>query len=197
MTSPLNRAQIEIFTFKEGLLSRVAHDLRIHVEAFEVSLVDDRIDARFDPASLRVDGAMRKNTLAPGVLDAADRRKIEDTIRDDVLGTRRYPEIRFEGRVDPSTRPLRIEGHLELVGQRRPVSLTLSPVVLGTGRWLRGRTTLVPSRWGIRPYRALAGALKLQDRVEVQVQAQDEPDPEAATVTERRWTVDGRPFTAS
>jgi hypothetical protein len=28
---------------------------------------------------------------------------------------------------------------------------------------------LVPSRWGIAPYRALAGALKLQDRVIVRL----------------------------
>ena len=34
------------------------------------------------------------------------------------------------------------------------------------GRW-RGQIELVPTRWGIQPFKALLGAIKLEDRVVV------------------------------
>jgi hypothetical protein len=53
-------AVCQIFTFKEGILSTLAFDLRISVTSFVVELGDDDtvIEARFDAASLHVDFAL-------------------------------------------------------------------------------------------------------------------------------------------
>lgn len=50
-----------------------------------------------------------------------------------------------------------------MAGQRRPLALLLG---LSRDR-LHGEVELTPSRWGIKPFKALMGAIKLQDRVRV------------------------------
>src|SRR5699024_3376872 len=50
---------LQVFTFKEGILARAAHDLRLSLERFQVSLDQDTLSAAFETASLRVDGTMR------------------------------------------------------------------------------------------------------------------------------------------
>ena len=49
---------IHVFTFKEGLLSRLAHDLRLSVTHYDIELRAGRVRARFDVASARVDGVV-------------------------------------------------------------------------------------------------------------------------------------------
>jgi hypothetical protein len=39
------------------------------------------------------------------------------------------------------------------------------------GERLTGELEIVPSHWGIKPYRALGGTLKVQDRIRVAIQA--------------------------
>jgi hypothetical protein len=50
-----------------------------------------------------------------------------------------------------------------MVGKTAPAR---APVQVD-GHRLRAEFTLVPTQWGIPPYKALAGAIKLQDRVVV------------------------------
>jgi hypothetical protein len=63
--------QVLLFTFKEGLLSRVAHDLRLHAERCIISREDDWISARFESGSIVVDGVMHGERLDPHGLDSA------------------------------------------------------------------------------------------------------------------------------
>lgn len=180
VSTPVSRASVRIYTFKEGLLSRVAHDLRIRVEQFNLELDQGALRGRFQAASLRVEGAMRKNALDRSALSRGDLAKIEATIRDEILQVRRYPEIVWDGAVeDSSGGRVRVRGTLGLVGREQPLSLTLDR----EGSTVRGRVSFAPSRWGIRPYRALAGALKLQDRVIVELEL-DAPDDAQAHVWE-------------
>lgn len=155
--------RVSLFTFKEGLLARAAHDLRLHVDRFTITREGDEIIARFEPASIVVDGVMHGEQLDRGGLGSRDCDKITQTIRDDILRTRQHPSIEFHGRLElPS---LRVPGDLTLLGVRRPLT------VLGTrehGR-VRAKVLLRPSEFGIAPYKALAGAIRLQDRVRVEL----------------------------
>jgi hypothetical protein len=174
-------AGIHVFTFKDGLLARLAHDLQLTLEDFEIHREGAAVTGRFRPASLRVEGVIRKDgSLDPATLSAADRAKIGSNIADEILHLDRHPEARFVGTTHGTT----IEGDLTLVGVTRPVRAE----VQAHGGRLRAEFTLVPSRWGIPPYRALAGAIRLQDRVVVRV---DLPaDPGGGTTTPERcsWT---------
>ena len=50
----MNGDRVCVFTFKDGLLSRVAHDLRLHVEHFTITREGDDIVTREGLARLRI-----------------------------------------------------------------------------------------------------------------------------------------------
>ncbi|HVY26379.1 MAG TPA: YceI family protein [Polyangiaceae bacterium] len=160
-------AECFIFTFKEGLLSPVAHDLRLKVTRFSLQVDDARtmVSATFDAASLIVDTPMKDGAENPGALSAADKDKIAAQIRDEVLHARKYPEVAFRSR-SLSQRP---DGGYDFAGD-----LTLH----GTTLPLNGCTRLNDRRqivelslhqpdFGITPYKAMLGTLKIQPTVRV------------------------------
>jgi hypothetical protein len=159
-------ATICVYTFKEGLLSKLAHDLRFTLSRFSVSARGTEVSARFEIASLRVDGVMRSGKLERGELSQADREKIHETMKD-VVSSREYGEARLTAKLLTKEPPFVLEGLLTLRAETKPISLHLER----QGDRLLGEITLIPSQWGIRPYRALGGTLKLQDRVRVTVDA--------------------------
>jgi hypothetical protein len=168
-------AECLVFTQKAGLLSGVAHDLKLRVERFEVTLEDGAISARFDAASLRVVCAQQGGRDAPQALSARDRGEIEATIVRDVLDARRHPLIEFRStRVERQGAAARIEGSLRLRGRERPISFE---AVRDGDRATVGVRLHQPD-FGIRPYTAMLGALKIKPDVEVRLTS---PWPDAAS----------------
>jgi YceI-like domain len=160
-------AECSIFTFKEGLLSSVAHDLRIAVTRFELALDGGSLTARFDATSLRVDTPMKDGAPNPSALGAADKEKIAAQIRDDVLHSSRFPEAVFRS----TSLTAQGDGGYEVAGE-----LTLH----GVTKEVRVRSHLVSGRqevelrlhqpdFGITPYRAMLGTLKIQPDVVVRL----------------------------
>jgi hypothetical protein len=164
------KAVIRIHSFKEGLLSGLGHDLQLNLGRFRITQSGRSIFARLEPASLVVEGALRQGKLDTSLVDEADREKIRHSLQTDVLRTNRFPEAQFTGRVFGDTAPYRVSGELTLCGTTQPLSIML----LRAGPSLRGEVELVPSQFGIKPFRALGGALKVQDRVLVLVEADAE-----------------------
>ena len=162
-------AIIHAYTFKEGLLSKLAHDLRFTLTRFTISVRGTEIQGRFTLSSLRVDGVMRSNKLERNELSQNDREKIQDTMRD-VLHVQDHAEARLSARLLNAAPPFLIEGQLTLRGETRPIQLRLER----DADRLLGAITVTPSQWGIRPYRALGGTLKLQDRVRINIDASAE-----------------------
>ena len=160
-------AECRVFTYKEGLLSAVAHDLRLRVEHFTITLDDAawRVDARFDARSLRVAGVMRDGVLHPDELGPDDRRTIEQNVVREVLHADRHPEIRFTSdAASADGDELRVRGTLVLHGVERPL---LVPVRRhADGAWC-AEVSLHQPDFGIRPYRAMLGALRVRADVVV------------------------------
>jgi len=163
-------ARCHVFTEKEGLLSKMAHDLRIRVERFDVKVEGEgagaSVTATFDPASLVVETALSKGKDNPGGLSAGDIRKIEETIRKEILSVRKHPEIRFSSKsVEESGAGFTVKGELELHGRTRPLTLR----VRDTGDAWETQATLHQPDWGIKPYKAALGALKIKPDVRVEL----------------------------
>ncbi|GDX82468.1 hypothetical protein LBMAG42_42790 [Deltaproteobacteria bacterium] len=148
---------LEVLTFRDrSLLSAIAHDLcfdaapMVRVEGAQVT-VRCRVDG------LRVRGKVTGGAVAQ--LAQRDREQIEATLRREVLHAERNAEIVFEGELSAQG----VHGSLQLNGRALPLEL---PILASAGR-VRGEVELVPSRWGVAPYSAMFGALKVQDRVVV------------------------------
>lgn len=179
-------AVIRVFTFKEGLLSRLAHDLRLTLGCFELELTDGSVRGRFELDSLHVDGAVMDGRLDEGALSGGDRAKIEASMREDVLDTVRHPRAELSAKLESrGAGGMHLAGTLELAGRTAPVAGALAVADRITGRF-----EIVPSRWGIKPFKALGGALKIQDRVVVEVDlpaALEGFDPAQPLATAARW----------
>lgn len=159
-------AKVRVFTFKEGLLSAVAHDLEIDVPVFKIDVEGETVQATFFARSLRVLHAMDGATPKPSALSERDKKTIESNIAGDVLQSARYPEIRFEGtakRSETSEVEALIEGTLSIAGRSRQVRIEAR---LDGEQW-RAETTLHQPDFGIKPYSAMLGALKIKPDVRV------------------------------
>lgn len=180
MTAP---ATIHVFTYKDGLLARLAHDLRLSLRRFELRRAGDAVSGRFWPASLSVDGvAGRDGRVDAAALSESDRAKIVRNATEEILHTERDPEVRFEGALVDGGRA--VDGALTMVGRTCPVRAE----VRAEGGRLRAEVVLAPSRWGIAPYKALAGAIKLQDRVLVRLDLPADPAGGATTPDPCAWS---------
>ena len=148
---------VHVFTFKAGLLSRVAHDLRLSIPGASIVRDGPTLRGQVALSSLQVDGVMRDGRLDAAGLSARDRASIRRTATETLLDVARHPVATFEGTRTASA----LQGRLSFRGRSVHVQLPVSD-----GRVI---ATLRPSAWGIAPYRALMGAIQLQDRVRVEI----------------------------
>jgi len=161
-------AQCVVYSFKEGLLSKLAHDLKHRVTRFSVR-VDEQtraVEAEIDARSLRVECVMNDGVENQNGLSEDDKRKIEGQIIEDVLNARKHPLIRFQSTaVVERPDALEIQGVLELNDHRRPVS-TLARRV--NGHYVAQLKINQPD-FAITPYSAMMGTLKIKPEVLVRL----------------------------
>jgi hypothetical protein len=186
MDEPLSPVNISIYVFKEGLLSWFGHNLRLRVTPKSVSILGgtdsspavESIRATVDPNDIEVVSAIKGVTAAtdrdwgalqedPAALRDKDRVDILQNLREKVLKVKENPEISFVStRVEPST----VYGTLFLNGrsmdvycsrsfERQQGSSTMAEVV---------RCPIDQRRWGIQPFAAVGGGLKIQPVVVVE-----------------------------
>jgi hypothetical protein len=166
----LTSGRIEVFTYKEGVLSPIAHDLGLRLERFEVSHDEATVEGRFWPDSLVVEGAIEHGRLNENVLSAAQRDEILGNVRRKILRTSVHPVARLRAKATAGVETYDLSGELELAGSIRPITF----VVHAHDHRLQGELELRPSDWGIKPFRALLGAIRLADRVRVRFDLPDE-----------------------
>jgi polyisoprenoid-binding protein YceI len=179
-----DRGRIILHTFREGVAAQAGHDLIIEVGRWsgELTLNDDLSPAalavRIDMSSLIV----REGTGGLKPLTDRDRREIAVTARK-TLGSDRHPEAGFTAeKFEPGTDGGgAISGTLTLAGAAGPVRLAVSRT--GQDRY-HATTSVVQSRYGIKPYRGFMGALRVRDAVDVDVDVDlSEPDQAAGGQT--------------
>ena len=156
-------ARLTIYTFKEGLLSSVAHDLAIDVTRFTVDVTDDDIVLVADATSLRTRSARENGRDAPRLLSSSDKKKIDENIVKDVLHAQRHPQIRAQT-------GLRSAGSGIARVTLGSVSGDVGIVVEQTGDRVVARARLSQPAFGIKPYAALLGALKIKPDVEIELE---------------------------
>jgi len=161
-------ATIHIYTYKAGLLSAVGHDLLLRVAGFSVDIDPDEpaIRATFDPRTIEVINAVSGETEKPGALSADDRKTIQGYIHKDILNVSRHPSIAFESTdVFEEDGEWEIEGDLTLHGTTRSITLTAE----ADDEMVCGEFVLNQPAFGIKPFSAMMGALKIKPDVRLVV----------------------------
>ena len=155
-------ATCEVFTSREGVLAAVGHDLKLCVQTFDVQADATSVRATFDASSLRVVAAMRAGKEDPAALSERDRRDIERNCAREVLEAHRFPEIVF---ASTQILPDAVRGSLSLHGREQSGEFAVKRVA---DRALV-EVELDVRRFGIRPYTAMLGALRVAPIVRVVV----------------------------
>lgn len=157
-------------TGRTGLGAPAGHDLTIEVTRWACLVTVDGADPARSTVSVDVEAdslEVREGTGGIKPLTGSDRADIERAIRGKILHTARHPAITFRstGVAGPPD-SLTVDGDLTIMDRTRPV--TVRGTLDEDGR-VRATATVRQTRWGIKPYSAFFGALKLADEVAVEV----------------------------
>jgi polyisoprenoid-binding protein YceI len=159
-----------IRTGRAGLGRRAGHDLTIEVTRWSgeaVVIVGDpdrsSVSVTVETGSLEV----LEGTGGLKPLTDADRAEIKRILGDKAqLHTAQHPTITFRStRITGTPQSFDVTGDLTIKGRTHPVT------VHGKGNGdglLHGWVTVTQSIWGIKPYTAFLGALRLADEVRVE-----------------------------
>ncbi|HEY1509431.1 MAG TPA: YceI family protein [Solirubrobacteraceae bacterium] len=161
---------LTVRTGKGGAASKAGHDLLIEVTSWRGTLdlgPEAQISLTADAKSMRV----REGSGGMNKLGDDDMANIEQTIDEEVLnGTK----IEFHSTAVQTSADghMSVSGELELAGRRAPISFELA---VDDGR-LTGTAIVKQSDWGMKPYSALFGTLKVLDDVQITVDAEFDAD---------------------
>ena len=157
-------------TGRTGMGRRAGHDLVIEATRWqaEVTVATDRPEDTTVSVEVDVDSlAVREGLGGVKPLTDKDRADIKNTVRD-ILDSAGHPKIRFDSTsVSRSAGSVAVEGDLTIRGETQPVRVTAEII----DDRVRGSATVAQTRWGIKPFSAFLGALKLADEVGVEFDA--------------------------
>lgn len=160
-------ARLELWTEKEGVLARAAHDLCLRAQEARLSLDPaGALEVAVPIRALRVQGQVKRGQVKP--LSAKDHAEIEKNLQSAaVLDAARFPEAVYRGTCALSGERAEVSGELELRGQKRPLALQGRWRLDGEDAVASGEVRLRQSAWGIKPFSALMGAIKVKDELRV------------------------------
>jgi polyisoprenoid-binding protein YceI len=125
------------------------------------------------PIDVAVEASVRGAELEPPVdASAFDRKQMADNLRGkQVLEVARWPSLTFRGRYTGTTEKGRLAGTLEIRGEPRAIACDVTVAADGARLRARGRWQGTLTALGIKPFKALLGALRLHDEVTIELDA--------------------------
>ena len=162
-----HNGRLTVKTHREGLAKKVGHDLIIDVRDWSANVTVGE-----DPSDTQVTASAQVASLHPvegvgGVkpLTDSDRSDIKKNITQKIITS---PEITFKSSsVKVAGNSATVSGDLTIMGRSQPVDIQLTE----SGGKIRGNTSVVQTKWGIKPFSAMMGALKVADRVDIEFEA--------------------------
>jgi hypothetical protein len=137
-----DNATLTLHTKRGGAAAKAGHDLTILVERWHATVENDELVFEADSSSFRV----LEGTGGAMKLDEEHKAAIKQTIDEEIL---KGSPITYRG------------GELTLNGRTCPLAYSFDGA--------EGRAEVKQTDWGIKPYSALFGTLKVADVVEVKV----------------------------
>jgi len=165
-----NSGNLNVCTFKEGLLSKLAHDLLIDITDFKVNL--EVPEAGFDSGSLELE--IQANSLKvicalkdgekTDALKEKDVADIEKDMGGKVLHPDKYPTANFCSKaIHEKEGGYKIDGDLSLHGVTKSIDFEIDT----SGGNLKGMIALLQKDYGIKPFKAMMGTLKIKNEINI------------------------------
>ncbi len=165
-----NSGNLHVYTFKEGLLSKLAHDLLIDVTDFKVNLeipeagfASGSLELEIQANSLKVICALKdgERTDALKEKDIAD---IEKDMGGKVLHPDKFPTANFRSKtIQEKDGGYKINGDLNLHGVTKTIDFDIDT----NGENLKGMISLLQKDYGIKPFKAMMGTLKIKNEINI------------------------------
>jgi polyisoprenoid-binding protein YceI len=154
---------VQVKTYRDGIAQAVGHDLVFEVTQWNATVTvggdgAPAIELTVDPTSLEV----REGLRGVKPLTDKDRADIKKNIDAKVLERR---PISFRSKSATVGDRISVTGDLTLGGTTREATFELAD---SDGR-LTGTLPITQSDYGIKPFRALMGALRVRDSVDVEI----------------------------
>ena len=165
-----NSGDLNVYTFKEGLLSKLAHDLLIDITDFKVNLevpeagfASGSLELEIQANSLKVICALKDGEKT----DALKEKDIADIERDmgvKVLHPDKYPTATFCSKtIQEKDGGYKINGDLSLHGVTKSIDFDID----ANGEHIKGMITLLQKDYGIKPFKAMMGTLKIKNEINI------------------------------
>lgn len=157
---------LDVRTARQGIAARMGYDLTLRAESWEASAAVDLADSSMCSVRVEVEAESLTVVATSGgltPLTELEKRRVHANASK-ILRTAEFPAIAFQSTViTGSPKAFTIEGMLEILGRAEPITVNGKLV---DGR-ASGSATLKQSDWGIKPFSALFGTLRLADEVTV------------------------------
>lgn len=161
-----------VFVGKAGLFSALAHDHEIGVKSFSGRIVVPEAGA--SGGALELDIEAKSLAVLDKKVSEEDRKKIFDAMHNDVLESSKHQKITFKSvsvgdlkQTGNDSYSFTLSGDLTLHGVTKriavPVALMITPEQLRAA----GKYTLKQTDYGIKPYSAAGGTIKVKNEVVV------------------------------
>lgn len=159
---------LQVKTYRAGMAQKVGHDLVLDVTSWSATVTVEgdspvTVELSADPGSLEV----REGHGGAKPLSDKDKAEIRESVDAKVL---KGEAITFRSKGVSSSGPgsVSMDGEVGMAGTTRPVSFE---VEIGQDGQAKASVPLTQSEWGIKPFKAMMGALKVKDEVEVVLDA--------------------------
>ncbi len=169
---------VKVYNDPSGLASRLGHDHAIRAMDFKGEVVWD-VD---DPSACSVTFMVPVAELQPDPPGMRERAGLDasgavgasslETITENFLGANqldaaKHPTIGFRSTSCAGTSgPVTVNGVMSLRGVDKKVSVSMNVTATGSAFTARGEVTMNHTDFGFKPFRALAGSLRNQDRLD-------------------------------
>src|SRR5260221_899642 len=167
------KSKIEIQVAKDGFFKAFGHDHLVSTTHFSGSLrlAESKMEESFATFTAE---ATSLSVIDPGESEK-DRIEVQATmLGEQVLDVARYPQIQFSSSAiklvssSKNTFDLQVSGPLTLHGTQKPVTLPVHLQISDDGSLICDtEISLLQSDFGITPYKAAGGAVKVQDKLKL------------------------------
>jgi polyisoprenoid-binding protein YceI len=149
--------------------AKLAHDLILSPSRWHGTMNVDADNPAASSATLSIDATSIEILEAVGGmkgLSDKDRKDISKNINEKVLETGRYGELKFESTSVSGSEPnFNVAGNMTIKGTSRPTNVALAV----NGTQVVAKTSISQKDFGIKPFSAMMGAIKLRDDVEFEL----------------------------